>query len=66
MTAQGREGKNDGGGYAFVRCNIIGSGKMLLGRAWRNCSRVVFAYSYMDSLVDPSGWSDFGNRENDQ
>uniref|UniRef100_A0A7N0SWU7 Pectinesterase n=1 Tax=Kalanchoe fedtschenkoi TaxID=63787 RepID=A0A7N0SWU7_KALFE len=66
ITAQGRDKPEDSGGYTFVRCNITGSGRVLLGRAWRRRSRVVIAHSYMGGLVDPPGWSDFGQPGRDR
>ncbi|KAL9687454.1 hypothetical protein QQ045_031857 [Rhodiola kirilowii] len=66
MTAQGRDSVYDNSGYVFLKCKFTGSGKMQLGRAWRKWSRVVVADSYMDSVVDPAGWSDFGDPDSDQ
>ncbi|CAA7401192.1 unnamed protein product [Spirodela intermedia] len=59
IVAQGRENANKGG-FSFIHCKIHGTGKAYLNRAWRDSSRVVFANTYMGSLVTPTGWDDFG------
>lgn len=60
ITAQARENISDKSGFSFVSCRISGTGDAFLSRAWKPRSRVVFAYTYMGSLVDPLGWSDKG------
>ncbi|KAJ8621255.1 hypothetical protein MRB53_029784 [Persea americana] len=60
LTAHGRLGKSDSGGFAFVNCVISGSGSAYLSRAWKESSRVVFLYTYMGALVNPKGWDDKG------
>lgn len=60
ITAQARENISDKSGFSFVSCKISGTGDAFLSRAWKPRSRVVFAYTYMGSLVDPLGWSDKG------
>ncbi|KAK4854060.1 hypothetical protein QYF36_018366 [Acer negundo] len=45
FTAQARENVTDNGGFAFVHCNITGSGDTYLRRAWKERPRVVFAYN---------------------
>ena len=47
-------------GFVFVRSRITGAGMVYLGRAWGNDSRVVFANTYMDDIVVPEGWGDWG------
>ncbi|TQE02363.1 hypothetical protein C1H46_012002 [Malus baccata] len=44
---------------------VTGSGALYLGRAWGPFSRVVFAYTYMDNIIIPKGWYNWGdpNRE---
>ncbi|KAL3517351.1 hypothetical protein ACH5RR_019940 [Cinchona calisaya] len=65
VTAQKRTNSSMGSGFSFKNCSITGSGTVYLGRAWGDYSRVVFSYTYMDKLVIPQGWSDWGqiNRE---
>ncbi|KAL0333838.1 UNVERIFIED_CONTAM: putative pectinesterase 53 [Sesamum angustifolium] len=37
------------------------SGALYLGRAWGPFSRVVFAYTYMDNIIIPKGWYNWGD-----
>jgi hypothetical protein len=52
-------------GFSFVNCKVTGSGALYLGRAWGPFSRVIFAYTYMDNIIIPKGWYNWGdpNRE---
>lgn len=52
-------------GFSFKDSKVTGSGKVYLGRAWGDYSRVVFAYTYMDQIVLPQGWSDWGKQSRD-
>ncbi|KAL9658993.1 hypothetical protein QQ045_018644 [Rhodiola kirilowii] len=65
LTAQGRSSLLDDTGFSFVNCKVTGSGALYLGRAWGPFSRVVFAYTYMDNIILPKGWYNWGdpNRE---
>ncbi|KAK7245469.1 hypothetical protein RIF29_40315 [Crotalaria pallida] len=65
VTAQGRRNVTDDTGFSFVNCKVTGSGALYLGRAWGPFSRVVFAYTYMDDIIIPKGWYNWGdpNRE---
>ncbi|XP_027333082.1 putative pectinesterase 63 isoform X2 [Abrus precatorius] len=58
ITAQGRESRAEDTGFSFVHCNITGSGNRntYLGRSWKRSPRVVFAYTYMGSLINSRGW----------
>ncbi|RDX66453.1 putative pectinesterase 48, partial [Mucuna pruriens] len=58
ITAQGRESMAQDTGFTFLHCNITGSGSgnTYLGRAWKKSPRVVFAYTYMGSLINSRGW----------
>ncbi|KAF2598511.1 hypothetical protein F2Q68_00007547 [Brassica cretica] len=40
---------------------VTGTGVLYLGRAWGPFSRVVFAYSYMDNIILPRGWYNWGD-----
>ncbi|KAG0471040.1 hypothetical protein HPP92_015586 [Vanilla planifolia] len=60
ITAQARTTIADKSGFAFVHCQVTGTGSAYLSRAWKKSSRVVFAYTYMGSLVNPRGWDDKG------
>ncbi|KAL0374418.1 UNVERIFIED_CONTAM: putative pectinesterase 53 [Sesamum radiatum] len=61
VTAQGRSSMLDDSGFSFVNCRVTGSGAVYLGRAWGPFSRVVFAYTYMDNIIIPKGWHDWGD-----
>ncbi|GAV84341.1 Pectinesterase domain-containing protein [Cephalotus follicularis] len=65
LTAQARSSILDDTGFSFVNCKVTGSGALFLGRAWGPFSRVVFAYTYMDDIIIPKGWYNWGdpNRE---
>ncbi|KAB1222953.1 putative pectinesterase 66 [Morella rubra] len=54
--SQGRESANDPRGFVFSNCQIKGSGKAYLGRAWRSYSRVIIANSDLSEIVVPEGW----------
>ncbi|EEF51644.1 pectinesterase PPME1 [Ricinus communis] len=57
ITAQARQGSEDTG-FSFVHCSVGGTGTgALLGRAWMEAPRVVFAYTAMTGVVNPEGWS---------
>ncbi|KAF9662442.1 hypothetical protein SADUNF_Sadunf18G0053700 [Salix dunnii] len=59
LTAQGRSSLLEDTGFSFVNCKVTGSGALYLGRAWGPFSRVVFAYTYMDNIIIPKGWTVF-------
>lgn len=62
LTAQKRESILEETGFSFVNCKVTGSGALYLGRAWGSFSRVVFAYTYMDKIITPRGWYDWGDK----
>ncbi|KAK8598790.1 hypothetical protein V6N13_076736 [Hibiscus sabdariffa] len=58
ITAQARESSSEDAGYSFMHGKVYGPAKgAFLGRAWRSSPRVVFAYSDMGNVVNPTGWS---------
>ncbi|KDP33954.1 hypothetical protein JCGZ_07525 [Jatropha curcas] len=58
ITAQGRENTEEESGFTFIHCNLTGIGNnTYLGRAWKVRPRVVFAYTYMGSIINGAGWS---------
>lgn len=65
VTAQKRNNATMQSGFSFKDSKITGSGQVYLGRAWGDYSRVVFSYTFMDSLVLPQGWSDWGKLSSD-
>ncbi|KAE8010584.1 hypothetical protein FH972_006942 [Carpinus fangiana] len=62
LTAQKRESLLEQTGFSFVNCKVTGSGALYLGRAWGSFSRVVFAYTYMDKIITPPGWYNWGDK----
>ncbi|KAF7804952.1 putative pectinesterase 53 [Senna tora] len=65
ITAQKRTNASLESGFSFKNSVITGSGQVYLGRAWGDYSRVVFSYTYMDKIVVPQGWSDWGDQKRD-
>ncbi|KAK6930569.1 Pectinesterase, catalytic [Dillenia turbinata] len=59
ITAQGRSLENETTGFVFKYCNVEGNGKMYLGRAWRQYSRVLFYMSYLADIIVPQGWDEW-------
>ncbi|PSS32459.1 Pectinesterase [Actinidia chinensis var. chinensis] len=67
ITAQARKSNSEDTGYAFVHCDVTGTGRnAFLGRAWMPYAKVVYAYTTMSDVVDPKGWSDNFKPENDK
>ncbi|GMH24019.1 hypothetical protein Nepgr_025862 [Nepenthes gracilis] len=65
LTAQKRESLLEETGFSFLKCKVTGSGVLYLGRAWGTFSRVVFAYTYMEKIITPKGWYDWGDKNRD-
>ncbi|KAJ0111065.1 hypothetical protein Patl1_00835 [Pistacia atlantica] len=65
LTAQKRSSSSLESGFSFKDSVVTGSGMIYLGRAWGDYSRVVFSYTFMDKLVRPQGWSDWGKPNRD-
>ncbi|KAM7525638.1 hypothetical protein LguiA_015540 [Lonicera macranthoides] len=63
ITAHARVNASDESGFTFVHCNINGTGRNELGRAWKERPRVIFAYTYMGPIITPQGWSDYNKPE---
>lgn len=68
VTAQKRSNSSISSGFSFKNCSLTGSGggSIYLGRAWGDYSRVIFSYSFMDKIVLPQGWSDWGKQSRHQ
>ncbi|ONK70974.1 uncharacterized protein A4U43_C04F3420 [Asparagus officinalis] len=73
ITAHGRDKENEATGFSMQNFSILswhdlvasnGSVKTYLGRPWRNYSTTVYIRSYMDRIVDPSGWRKWSNDDN--
>ncbi|XP_058082543.1 pectinesterase-like [Magnolia sinica] len=65
ITAQGRTDPNQNTGTSIHNCRIMASSdlasssgptKTYLGRPWKQYSRTVYMQSFMDALIDPTGW----------
>ncbi|KAG6394259.1 hypothetical protein SASPL_144842 [Salvia splendens] len=65
ITAQGRENPNDRSGFVFNNCNIVGDGKVYLGRPWRSYARVLFYNTQMSDIIVPQGWDAWKNTGNE-
>ncbi|KAK4482165.1 hypothetical protein RD792_009306 [Penstemon davidsonii] len=66
ITAQGRTDPNQNTGISFQNCTIRAADDLAgsnisiptyLGRPWKQYSRTVYMQSFMDSVVNPVGWS---------
>ncbi|XP_071937496.1 putative pectinesterase 11 [Coffea arabica] len=61
ITAQQRSSPLENTGFTFLGGKITGAGSTVLGRPWGSYSRVVFALTYMSSVILPEGWNDWGD-----
>ncbi|KAM7475007.1 hypothetical protein LguiB_022250 [Lonicera macranthoides] len=62
ITAQKKSSPSENTGFAFMGCKVTGIGSgVQLGRPWGTYSRVVFALTYMSSVISPEGWNDWGD-----
>lgn len=62
ITAQGRTDPNQNTGISIHNCRVTSAGnlngaKTYLGRPWQKYSRTVFMKTYLDSIIDPKGWT---------
>ncbi|KAF3628644.1 hypothetical protein FXO38_05567 [Capsicum annuum] len=60
ITAQHRP-PQENTGFNFVGCKITGVKSAILGRPWGAYARVVFAQTYMSSVILPTGWEDWND-----
>lgn len=64
IVAHARKNQDGEGGYSFVHCKVTGTGgHAVLGRAWFDAARSVFAYSTISDVIKPEGWSDNRNQK---
>ncbi|KAK6146602.1 hypothetical protein DH2020_020471 [Rehmannia glutinosa] len=66
VTAQGKSNPYSNTGISIQKCSIeeaenLGDVTTFLGRPWRDYSTVVVMETELGSLIDPKGWSPFGN-----
>lgn len=61
LTAQKRSSSDSITGFSFLYCAVTGTGVAYLGRAWGPYSRVVYAYTWMNDIIFPNGWNDWGD-----
>ncbi|XP_078430781.1 pectin lyase-like superfamily protein [Wolffia australiana] len=61
VAASQRSSPGEGSGFSFVGCRLTGSGNLYLGRAWGAYARVVYSHCVFDGVVNPQGWSDWGD-----
>ncbi|CAH8337091.1 unnamed protein product [Eruca vesicaria subsp. sativa] len=59
IAAHHRDHENDDTGFSFLNCNIGGTGKVVLGRAWGAYSRIIYSKCYIDDVITPAGWDDW-------
>ena len=56
-------------GFVFLDCNILADSavnKLSLGRPWRAYAKTVFIRCEMPKQIDPQGWDNWGNPENEK
>ncbi|CAJ1971501.1 unnamed protein product [Sphenostylis stenocarpa] len=63
IAAHHRNSPNEDTGFSFVGCSIRGSGRVYLGRAWGNYSRIIYSNCNMDGIIIPEGWSDWNHSD---
>lgn len=72
ITAQGRAGAGEKGGFCFQSCTVAADEELaahaktvqtFLGRPWKPFSRVVFMESTVSQVVDPKGWLAWESQE---
>ena len=69
VTAQSKEYKLQLSGFSFQNCSVMASPELgpvnemivFLGHPWRDYSTVIFMESFLDSVVNPAGWSEWFN-----
>ncbi|XP_042519006.1 pectinesterase QRT1 [Macadamia integrifolia] len=61
IAASHRNFENEQAGFSFVNCRVKGTGSIYLGRAWGRYSRAIYSYCDLDGIINPMGWSDWGD-----
>ena len=69
MTAQGRTDKATSTGISVDNCSIKAAPefppsaeKGFLGRPWKDFARVIVMKSYIDNVINPAGYEEWGGR----
>jgi pectinesterase len=56
-------------GFVFIGCKITGNApdsSCYLGRPWRPYAKTVFIGCFLDKLINPKGWHNWDNAENEK
>ena len=70
ITAQGRTHPEENSGTSILNCTAKAADdlasskqrvKTYLGRPWQDYSRTVYIQTYMERIVDPAGWLEWGS-----
>ncbi|TKW48455.1 Pectinesterase [Colletotrichum tanaceti] len=70
ITASGRDAETNPSWYVVNKSTIkalsgVSAGQTFLGRPWRTFARVVFQNSDLGAVVNPAGWSKWGDNPTD-
>eukprot|EP00475_Leptophrys_vorax_P023847 TRINITY_DN32836_c0_g1_i1.p1 TRINITY_DN32836_c0_g1~~TRINITY_DN32836_c0_g1_i1.p1 ORF type:complete len:423 (-),score=34.81 TRINITY_DN32836_c0_g1_i1:78-1346(-) len=60
IFAQKKDTANEDNCFVVMNSQITGKNRGWLGRAWGKYSCTIIAYSYIDKVISPDGWNDFG------
>ncbi|KAI3941094.1 hypothetical protein MKW92_021789 [Papaver armeniacum] len=60
IAASHRNSAEENTGFSFLNSRISGTGKIFLGRAWGDYSRIIFIKTDMSIIIRPEGWNDWG------
>ncbi|KAF7831337.1 pectinesterase QRT1-like [Senna tora] len=61
IAAHRRDTPYENTGFSFLGCSIEGTGKVYLGRAWGNYSRIIYSNCYMEDIITPEGWTEWNH-----
>ncbi|KAM0935595.1 putative pectinesterase [Dioscorea sansibarensis] len=64
IAAHDRKSLCERTGFAFVNCKVTGTGRLYVGRAMGQYSRIIYAYTYFDDLIAPGAWDDWDHTSN--
>ncbi|KAK7839160.1 putative pectinesterase/pectinesterase inhibitor 12 [Quercus suber] len=75
ITSQSRDSADEDTGISIQNCSILATNdlysnsssvKSYLGRPWRVYSRTVYLNSHIDSFINPAGWTQWSDDNDDQ